>query len=172
MSRRAFTLVELLVVISIIGLLSSIAVVSLNASRIKARNIKRKTDMVQITKALELYYTDNNIYPSTSDAYWGTCAGGGNKAADAWIPGLVSGGYMSKLPSDPTSGTMSSYAPLPCNNGWACYAYISDGTSYKIMALCTPEGANAFSASEPFIDPARTNRSWAIYTPTTKGASY
>jgi prepilin-type N-terminal cleavage/methylation domain-containing protein len=37
MSRRAFTLVELLVVISIIGLLSSIAVVSMGSSREKAR---------------------------------------------------------------------------------------------------------------------------------------
>jgi prepilin-type N-terminal cleavage/methylation domain-containing protein len=37
MSRRAFTLVELLVVISIIGLLSSIAVVSMSTSREKAR---------------------------------------------------------------------------------------------------------------------------------------
>jgi prepilin-type N-terminal cleavage/methylation domain-containing protein len=41
MRRRAFTLVELLVVIAIIGLLSTVAVVSLAGARSKARDVKR-----------------------------------------------------------------------------------------------------------------------------------
>jgi prepilin-type N-terminal cleavage/methylation domain-containing protein len=41
MRRKAFTLVELLVVISIIGLLSTIAVTSLSSARRQSRNAKR-----------------------------------------------------------------------------------------------------------------------------------
>lgn len=55
-----FTLIELLVVISIIGLLSTLAMVVLNDARIKARDVKRKHDLRQIAKAIELYRNNNN----------------------------------------------------------------------------------------------------------------
>ena len=40
-NKKGFTIIELLVVISIIGLLSTISVVSLNGARIKSRDAKR-----------------------------------------------------------------------------------------------------------------------------------
>ena len=43
-NKRGFTLIELLVVIAIIGLLSTMAVVSLNSARLKARDAKRASD--------------------------------------------------------------------------------------------------------------------------------
>jgi prepilin-type N-terminal cleavage/methylation domain-containing protein len=61
--KSGFTLVELLVVIAIIGLLSTIAVVSLSSARGKARDTKRIADVKQITTSLEQYYNDNNGYP-------------------------------------------------------------------------------------------------------------
>ncbi len=63
-SRRAFTLVELLVVISIIGLLSAVATVSMGSARSKARDAKRLADKNQIIKALNLYYADNGNWPA------------------------------------------------------------------------------------------------------------
>ena len=66
--RAGFTLIELLVVIAIIGLLSTVAVVSLNNARKKARMTKRAADMKQMRTALELYYNDNNGYPNPG---WG-----------------------------------------------------------------------------------------------------
>lgn len=64
---RGFTLVELLVVISIIGILSSFAIVSLNTARAKARDALRKGDMAQLRTALNLYYDDYSAYPECPD---------------------------------------------------------------------------------------------------------
>ncbi|MFH0856720.1 MAG: prepilin-type N-terminal cleavage/methylation domain-containing protein, partial [bacterium] len=62
-NRKGFTLIELLVVIAIIGLLSTLAVVSLNTARAKARDARRISDVKQIQTALELYYNDKGAYP-------------------------------------------------------------------------------------------------------------
>lgn len=62
-NRRGFTLVELLVVIAIIGLLSTLAVVSLGTARSKARDARRISDVKQIQTALELYFADAGVYP-------------------------------------------------------------------------------------------------------------
>jgi general secretion pathway protein G len=65
--KSGFTLIELLVVIAIIGLLSTLSVVALSSAREKARNAKRVADIKQIQTALELYYNDNNAYPTSVD---------------------------------------------------------------------------------------------------------
>ena len=171
MNRRAFTLVELLVVIAIIGLMSTIAVVSLNSSRVSARNTTRKVNLVQISKALEVYYSDNGGYPSTGGAgnWHGNCgnAGGGfpDSGAGAWIPNFTS--YMAQLPHDPNSGKINlnsadSYCQTtPMSN---CYYYTSNGTDYKLLAHCVPEGT--MSATDAFHDPQRPTRAWQVSTPT------
>ncbi|MFA7169526.1 MAG: prepilin-type N-terminal cleavage/methylation domain-containing protein [Candidatus Paceibacterota bacterium] len=57
--EKGFTLIELLVVISIIGVLSTIAMTSLNGARAKARDARRRTEIGEIKKALEIYYSVN-----------------------------------------------------------------------------------------------------------------
>lgn len=57
-TKKGFTLVELLVVIAIIGLLSTIAFISLNRARAKARDAKRLSDVRGLQSALELFYND------------------------------------------------------------------------------------------------------------------
>ncbi len=71
----AFTLVELLVAVSIIGLLASIVIASLNNSRQKARDSRRVADIREIRSALELYYTDVREYPDDIYAVSGSIAG-------------------------------------------------------------------------------------------------
>lgn len=66
--RKAFTLIELLVVIAIIGLLSTIVLGALNSAREKARDAKKGEMAKQWQNAIELYYFDNNTYPSSSNA--------------------------------------------------------------------------------------------------------
>lgn len=62
-NKKGFTLIELLVVIAIIGILSTLAVVSLGNARLKARDSKRLSDMRSLQSALEIYYTDQAAYP-------------------------------------------------------------------------------------------------------------
>jgi len=54
--KRAFTLVELLIVIAIIGILSSVVLMSLNQARNKAQDARRKSDLAQIVRSLNFYY--------------------------------------------------------------------------------------------------------------------
>jgi prepilin-type N-terminal cleavage/methylation domain-containing protein len=166
MSRRAFTLVELLVVIAIVGLLSTVAVVATNNARINARNTQRKANLVQVSKALDLYYADNGAYPSTggSGNWHGACSHYGSYAdtgAGAWIPGL-SPNYMAALPHDPNTEKPGG-TNCPVNQTYACYLYTSNGTDYKLLAHCTPEGSGV--ASDPMIDPGGRTFAYSVYSP-------
>jgi general secretion pathway protein G len=65
--QKGFTLIELLVVIAIIGILSTLAVVSLNNARQKARDAKIVSDVKNIQTALELYFNDTGAYPQAAN---------------------------------------------------------------------------------------------------------
>lgn len=62
MNKKGFTLLELLVVIAIIGLLSTIAVTSLNSGRQKARDAKRISQVKAVQTAMEFIYDSQNDY--------------------------------------------------------------------------------------------------------------
>ncbi len=154
--NKGFTLIELLVVIAIIGLLASIVMVSLNTARKKARDTKRRGDLRQVVVALEMYYNDNNGYPSTSGGWWGNCANYGShgtSGASGWVPNLAPT-YMSSLPLDPNSP-----------NAEACYLYNSNGTNYKLLAHQTTESVCPVPSSDPMYDAARAGQcTFTIYT--------
>lgn len=122
MNKKGFTLIELLVVIAIIGLLSTLAVVALSSARQKARDSKRLSDLKQIQTALELYYTDKNVYPTEAIA---TTLGVAEKCLDGG--GLVAScatapTYMGLIPADPQTATQN-------------YTYTSAaGSTYTIAA--------------------------------------
>lgn len=62
--NRGFTLIELMVVMTIIGVLAGFALVSFQGARKTARDGKRKADLEQIRGALEMRRADCGSYPS------------------------------------------------------------------------------------------------------------
>ena len=62
--QKGFTLVELLVVISIISILASVVLVSLNAAKGKGRDGMRIAQIHQVEQALAIYNSKHGQYPS------------------------------------------------------------------------------------------------------------
>lgn len=111
-SESGVTLLELLVVIAIIGVLAGGIIMVINPSGQigKANDARRKSDLNQIQKSLEIYYQDNNAYPINTGSYQIT----GGLWGAAWP------GYMAKVPSDQTTGRR--------------YVYYSTGQTYFLYA--------------------------------------
>lgn len=63
--KKAFTLIELLIVVAIIGILAAIAVPNFLNAQIRAKVANCEADMRSLATALEMYRLDNNIYPPT-----------------------------------------------------------------------------------------------------------
>jgi len=63
-NKNAFTIVELLIVIAIIGILSTIGIVTFSKVRIESRDMQRSSRISIVAEALEKYYDQNGIYPS------------------------------------------------------------------------------------------------------------
>lgn len=66
MKRKGFTLIEILVVIAIIASIIAIAIPNYLSARQRAQDIKIKTEMSELKKALRLYYNDFNSYPPSA----------------------------------------------------------------------------------------------------------
>ena len=62
-NKAAFTLIEIVVVIGIMGFLTAIIYSSFDVSRAKSRDQKRISDISAIQLALEQYFQKNGIYP-------------------------------------------------------------------------------------------------------------
>src|SRR3989338_3373965 len=66
--RRGFSLVELLIIISIIGLLSSVVITTVSSVKIKAKEAKVKAEVHNIRLAFESYATEHGGYPNPGQA--------------------------------------------------------------------------------------------------------
>ena len=84
-NEDGFTLVEVLVTLTIIGLLVAITAVSVLPQLGKGRAVRVKSDIAAIETALELYSLDKFNYPTQQEG----------------LDALVAGGYIKKLSLDP-----------------------------------------------------------------------
>ena len=109
--RKGFSLVELLVVISIIAVLIGFLMANFVGVRQRGRDAQRKSDLRQMQSALEMYRSDNGSYPTSSP--FTTCG-------STWISGGNT--YMQKVPCDPSTVTAYTYSTL------------DSGLTYSIVA--------------------------------------
>jgi len=101
-----FTLVEILVVATIVALLAAGGVVSYSQFGKQSRDARRKADIEQVRAALEMYKS-NNVSSSYPTAALGL---------DTLVTGTIK--YLNAIPLDPkTNATYITYTPLPngCN---------------------------------------------------------
>lgn len=121
LSSRGFTLVELLVVISIVGILFSVGAISYSSILKGSRDAKRKADLEQIRAAMEMYRSDSATasYPTA-----GTCA----------ILGPLINTYLPTFPSDPKSG--SSYSCTSSSTSYTLYSTLEGGTYTSCGGSC------------------------------------
>jgi general secretion pathway protein G len=79
---KGFTLIELMIVMALIVVLASIGLAMHANSQTRAREAVLKEDLFRLRDAIDQYYADKNMYPSSLDA-------------------LVSDKYLRAIPVDP-----------------------------------------------------------------------
>lgn len=115
MKIKGFTLIEILVVATIIGLLAAVAAISYSQFTKQSRDARRKADLEQIRGALEMYKSNSttNDYP-------------GSLTINCANPVALTDGtytYLSKIPNDPK-----------CASSWTNYSYVYSTQSYTLTA--------------------------------------
>ena len=130
MERRAgFTMIELLITLTVMVILIVLAVVSLRSTQANARDEERKTDVENIARGLELRYVNGNpkvtapsyvqkgSYPGVNEMLH---AMGWNRVD--FVPTQIVGGYLTDLMPDTSPANF-----IPPNGGsfdiscvWAC----------------------------------------------------
>lgn len=97
-ASRGFTLMELMIVIVILGILAAIVAPQFMDEPQKARIVKAKLQMENISTALKKYYIENGYYPSTEQGLDALV----RKPQLGRIPRQYpSSGYLPKVPADP-----------------------------------------------------------------------
>ncbi|HEX9817275.1 MAG TPA: type II secretion system protein [Patescibacteria group bacterium] len=121
-TNLGFTMIELLIVIVILAILTTIGLRSFSSSQIKSRDSRRKTDLQNITRALEVYYNDKGEYPIST--------GNAGIAGQAWGDPFVDPDnptetlYMNVLPADPSD--FNYYYTSPNGSYFQLYAYLEN----------------------------------------------
>lgn len=135
--QAGFTVIELLIVISVIGILATITIMSFNNAQARTRDAARKNDLAIIQDALKLYYLKNNNWVETGSG----CGSSGNGAGYfSHINGttylksvsncLQEAGFIKNDIVDPTGGTTSTratgyaYMKYHCGSGATQRVYV------------------------------------------------
>lgn len=117
MGRRAqsgLTLIELLIVIAIVGILAAILIPNFIRSRAAAQLASCQLDLRNIAAALDLYWNENQVYPTVG----------------TWQSDLESGGYIRAVPKSPIDKASYGYA---ADAGRTTYV-LSDGPDKYLQA--------------------------------------
>ncbi len=87
--KKGFTLIEILVAVSIIGFLTAISLVSLNSAKEKAQETASIRQLDEVKKALAMFYADNGYYPNTDIKGLGGVLSGLNDTGKTYIPEIT-----------------------------------------------------------------------------------
>jgi prepilin-type N-terminal cleavage/methylation domain-containing protein len=150
--QAGFTIIEMLIVVTILAMLAGVLVPVLQAGQETARDSRRMQDLRTVQAGLADYFRSEGGYPNTSDE-WQNDNDNGYGAA-GYIPSLVPA-FLPALPRDPDPQYPTATAH---------YMYRSNGLEYKFVLNGTPEDEASFAEGFPFFDPQRGD-SWMVCTP-------
>lgn len=132
MSRKGFTLVELLITVSIIVLLSTIGMVTYSQVLKNGRDAKRQSDLKIIQSALEQYRADQGSYPATI-IFGGALTNAGKT-------------YLKVIPQDPTMSPDYSY--VGSGTDYCLYAQVENSANSKDTA-CPNDTSRTLEVTRP-----------------------
>ena len=95
---RAFTLIEVMVVVAILAVLAALIVPKVMSRPDEARVVAARQDIASLLQALKLYRLDNLRYPTTEQ---GLAALVTRPTLAPVPPNWKPGGYLERLPRDP-----------------------------------------------------------------------
>jgi general secretion pathway protein G len=130
-NNKAFTMVELLVVATVIALLAAIGAISYSSFMKQSRDSRRKSDLEKIRAALEMYRSDNDYYPGS-------------------LPTLTP--YIPVTPSDPKAGYSYTYCPVGSSPNYTNYSICSylESPGRTVKSCCPPAcGDNCYYKLSP-----------------------
>lgn len=140
-TQKAFSIVELLIAIAIIGLLATITTFAVMGANAKSRDTRRISDLKQIQNALEQYIEANqsipspisygraNVSPGFWDGWWDISTY--TTGTTGFMNFLVTSGFMSKVPVDPVNSPAGfNGGPNAQNSSYYYYVYFRVPKTY------------------------------------------
>ena len=92
--EKGYTLIEMMIVIAIIGILSTMSLPSMQRSLIRAKEATLRNTLFTFRNIIDQYYADNGVYPES-------------------LENLVDKQYIRTVPKDPFTGTFNTWILLP-----------------------------------------------------------
>ncbi|MFC1653592.1 type II secretion system protein [Patescibacteria group bacterium] len=126
--QKGFTLMELLIVMVILGILTTLVAGNFSASQERARDTRRKGDLEALADALEIYYNDKGNFPPANAGNMEGC-GAGDAQTCTWGQEMADQNgtiYMSKIPAESSSARNYYYDSDGTNQWYAIYARLEN----------------------------------------------
>lgn len=125
----AFTLVELVVVITILAILGTIGFLSVGGYSSRARDAERVADVSLVSKSLDISVLTVGNYPLPDNYFSVTYSG-----SAVWYQGVVGNGVIQKLHSSIAGGGLDGKPLDPLKGSDYVYSMLSEGRAYQIKA--------------------------------------
>ena len=116
LTRNGFTLVELIVVVSILAILAGALIPRITNRMAQSRDAQRLSDIRTIKTAVDQYFIDKGTYPAP---HQNSAFGGWDVSQDGdFIPELFAAGYLKSVPHDPLNDDTYQYRYYANGQDW------------------------------------------------------